>query len=88
MSSRLFWFYIVHSSKPYGSDYYSLSRNYIKNFGIFDFSSDQIEHLIELESQAEIDDYLEGLYGININEIHNIEQLILNEDLVDLSFPS
>ena len=59
MSSRLFWFYIVHSSKPYGSDYYSLSRNYIKNFGIYDFSENQIERLIELELQEEIDDYLE-----------------------------
>jgi hypothetical protein len=26
MSSRLFWFYVTKSSKPYGSGYYSLSR--------------------------------------------------------------
>ena len=67
MSSRLFWFYIVNSSKPYGSGYYSLSRNYIKNFGIYNFSDEQIEHLIELSDKNEIDNYLENLYGIDLN---------------------
>ncbi|MDW3191279.1 MAG: N-6 DNA methylase [Cytophagales bacterium] len=67
MSSRLFWFYIVNSSKPYGSGYYSLSSNYIKNFGIFDFSDEQIEQLIELRGKKEIDDYLEQLYGVTLN---------------------
>jgi adenine-specific DNA-methyltransferase len=67
MSSRLFWFYIVNSSKPYGSGYYSLSRNYIKNFGIYDFSEDQINQLLILTSQEEIDEYLEGLYEIDIS---------------------
>lgn len=68
MSSRLFWFYIVNSSKPYGSGYYSLSRNYIKNFGIYDFSKEQIEHLNCLDSSDEIDGYLEKLYGINFDK--------------------
>lgn len=67
MSSRLFWFYIVNSSKPYGSGYYSLSRNYIKNFGIYDFTQDQIEELLNLTSQEDVDRYLESLYKINLN---------------------
>lgn len=67
MSSRLFWFYIVNSSKPYGSGYYSLSRNYIKNFGIYNFSDEQIEHLIELSDKNEIDNYLENLYEMDLN---------------------
>lgn len=68
MSSRLFWFYITNSSKPYGSGYYSLSRNYIKNFGIYNFSEDQIDYLINSTSQIEIDNFLEDLYQIDLNE--------------------
>lgn len=64
MSSRLFWFYIINSSKPYGSGYFSLSRNYIKRFGIYDFSEDEIDQLIKEENQEKLDDFIESSYGI------------------------
>jgi adenine-specific DNA-methyltransferase len=64
MSSQLFWFYIINSSKPYGSGYYSLSRNYIKNFGIFDFSEEQKDYIINTQSQEEIDSFLLKIYDI------------------------
>lgn len=64
MSSRLFWFYIINSSKPYGSGYFSLSRNYIKRFGIYDFSEEEIDQLINEESQEKLDDFIEISYGI------------------------
>lgn len=66
MSSQLFWFYIINSSKPYGSGYYSLSRNYIKNFGIFDFSEEQKDYIINTPSQEEIDSFLLKIYDIKI----------------------
>lgn len=69
LSSRLFWFYITNSSKPYGSGYFSLSRNYIKNFGIYDFDEQQIEFLIETEDQIMINKFLEKLYGINLETV-------------------
>lgn len=69
MSSRLFWFYITNSSKPYGSGYFSLSRNYIKNFGIYDFDDQQIKFLIETEDQQIINKFLEELYGINLETV-------------------
>lgn len=70
MSSRLFWFYIVHTSKPYGSGYYSLSRNYIKNFGIYNFTEDQIDYLINTNDQHEIDLFLERLYDIELGNFN------------------
>jgi len=76
MSSRLFWFYITHSSKPYGSGYFSLSRNYIKFFGIYDFDEQQIEFLIGTDDQSSIDEFLENLYGINLNSIKEPMQLL------------
>ena len=63
MSSNLFWFYIIHSSKPYGSGYFSLSRNYIKNFGIADFSEDEKKEFIEA-NQNQTDKILADKYEI------------------------
>jgi len=69
MSSRLFWFYIVNSSKPYGSGYFSLSKTYVKNFGIYDLTKDQIDHLLNLSSQDEVNVYLEELYDIDLSKM-------------------
>jgi hypothetical protein len=67
MSSRLFWFYIVNSSKPYGSGYYSLSRNYIKNFGVYDFSEDDIDKIIKEDDMAKVNSFLEKKYDIQLH---------------------
>ncbi|MEO1253617.1 MAG: N-6 DNA methylase [Bacteroidota bacterium] len=82
MSSRLFWFYVSNSSKPYGSGYYSMSRNYIKNFGVFDFSEDQIDYILSLSQSSELDVYLEKLYEVDLNEkVENVEVLSLTDSL-------
>ncbi|WP_421946595.1 HsdM family class I SAM-dependent methyltransferase [Phaeodactylibacter xiamenensis] len=68
MSSRLFWFYVVHSSKPYGSGYYSLSRNYIKNFGVYNFDEDEREYIINQNDSNELNFFIEARYEIDIPE--------------------
>ena len=67
MSSRLFWFYITKTSKPYGSGYYSLSRNYIKNFGIHDFSEDEIDKIISEEDLEKLNKFIESKYGVQLD---------------------
>ena len=67
MSSRIFWFYITNTSKPYGSGYYSLSNNYIKSFGIYQFNKKEKEILLNLKDQEKIDSYLEELYNIDLS---------------------
>lgn len=67
MSSRLFWFYIVNTSKPYGSGYFSLSRNYIKSFGIYPFDEQQKGFLLGEKEQAKLDRFIESLYGVNLD---------------------
>jgi adenine-specific DNA-methyltransferase len=67
MQSRLFWFYIVNTSKPYGSGYFSLSRNYIKAFGVYNFTEEQKNYLVNENDQKNIDEYLEDLYEISLN---------------------
>lgn len=67
MSSRLFWFYIINSSKPYGSGYFSLSRNYIKNFGIYDFKEDEIDLIINEDNQEWLNQFIESKYEIELS---------------------
>lgn len=69
MSSRLFWFYVVNTSKPYGSGYFSLSKNYIKTFGIYSFNEKQIEFLLSEPEQSKLDEFIEDLYGVSLSSV-------------------
>jgi len=66
MTSRLFWKYIELSSKPYGYGYYSLSRNYIKNFGVYSFDDKEKDFIINTNEQKEIDTFIESKYGVTL----------------------
>lgn len=66
MSSKLFWFYIKNSSKPYGSNYFSLSKNYIKNFGVYNFSEEQKEYIIKENNKEILDAFFEEKYNIKL----------------------
>lgn len=68
LESRLFWYYIKTTSKPYSSEYYSLNGTYIKNFGIPDFTEDDIDFLINEPNQNIIDAFLEDYYNVQLNE--------------------
>lgn len=68
MSSDLFWFYVEHSSKPYGSGYYSLSRNYIKGFGVAEFNQEEKDSIIN-SNQDEANRLIEERYGIRLNDL-------------------
>lgn len=67
LCSRVFWYYIKNSSKPYGGEYMSLAKNYVKKFGIIDMTLSQKMKLMELAKQKDIDDYLAKLYKLNMN---------------------
>ncbi|MGJ1313354.1 HsdM family class I SAM-dependent methyltransferase [Sphingobacterium multivorum] len=66
LESRLFWYYIKTTSKPYSSAYYSLNGTYIKNFGIPDFTEKDIDFLINEPDQSNIDSFLEDYYNIKL----------------------
>jgi len=66
LESRLFWYYIKTTSKPYSSEYYSLNGTYIKNFGIPDFAEDDVRFLINEPNQLIIDEFLEDYYNIRL----------------------
>jgi len=66
MESRLFWYYIKTTSKPYSSAYYSLNGTYIKNFGIPEFTNNEIDFLLVEEDQEIIDEFLEDYYEVQL----------------------
>ena len=61
--SSLFWNYLISNSKPYSSDYYSLNGEYIKNFGICDFTEDEITYLLNETDREAIDTFLKECYA-------------------------
>jgi methylase of polypeptide subunit release factors len=66
LESRLFWYYIKTTSKPYSSGYYSLNGTYINNFGIPDFANEDIDFLLNEQNRNIIDDFLEDYYQISL----------------------
>lgn len=64
LESEIFYNYISKSTKDYASGYISLSKNYIKNFGICELNKDEANYLSKISSEAEIDDFLNTKYMI------------------------
>ncbi|WP_340152676.1 N-6 DNA methylase [uncultured Marivirga sp.] len=66
LMSKVFWYYIKNTSKPYEGNYFSVAKNYIKNFGICDLAEDEEEMLLTLKDQNKIDAFLEKKYGLHL----------------------
>jgi hypothetical protein len=66
LESKVFWYYIEHTSKPYAKGYMSFAKNYIKNFGIPKLDTVQKKHLLAIDEKEELDAYIQYLYGIAI----------------------
>ena len=66
LESSVFNYYMRNSSKPYSAGYYSYAKNYVKNFGMYPFSDEQKSYVLAMNTQAEVDAYIQSLYRINI----------------------
>ncbi len=64
LMSKVFWYYIEKTSKPYAGNYFSVAKNYIKNFGICDLSEDEKTTLINLTDRDKINDFLIIKYNV------------------------
>ncbi len=53
LESDLFYFYIKNTTKDYASGYISLSRNYLKNFGIYQFNEAETKEFLATERPEE-----------------------------------
>ncbi len=69
LKSKVFWYYIKHTSKPYGSEYFALAKNYIKNFGIAKLTDSQKKKLLMMEDAKDVNRMLLELYDLNLDDI-------------------
>lgn len=63
LESDIFWNYVVANGKPYSSGYYSLNGVNIMNFGIPNFTHEQMKELLFLTDYNDIDDWLRNFYS-------------------------
>ncbi len=66
LESKIFNFYINIASRPYNNGYFSLSKNYIKYFGICDLSAYDKTFLLSCNDKEEINLFLQKKYNLNI----------------------
>jgi adenine-specific DNA-methyltransferase len=66
LMSKIFWFYIKNTSKPYSGNFFSTAKNYVKNFGVCDLTLKQKHKLLSLTDTDKIDSFLEKIYDIRI----------------------
>jgi len=67
LESDLFFEYVKSTTKDYSSGYISLSRNYIKNFGVVKLNGDQRTQL--LNGNANRNKLIKNFYGVEGNPI-------------------
>lgn len=65
LQSKLFWYYIQKTSKPYASNYYALAKNYVKDFSIYEFNNSEKRFIIETNDLDKIDRLMVEKYKIN-----------------------
>lgn len=68
LTSRLFWYYIMKTSKPYGGNFYALAKNYVKSFGIPILTKEEKQRIIDMPQEC-INQYIERLYNINLGSL-------------------
>lgn len=66
LKSKVFWFYVKNTSKPYEGNYYSTAKRYVKNFGVCELSNDEKHFLLNLKNQNEIDEFLCRKYEVEL----------------------
>lgn len=66
LESKVFEYYMTHTSKPYSAGYFSYAKNYVKNFGICDINISERTYLLGCENKRSIDDLLINKYNIDI----------------------
>ncbi|PRX57367.1 Eco57I restriction-modification methylase domain-containing protein [Flagellimonas meridianipacifica] len=64
LMTRIFWYYIRHTSKPYTNDYYALAKNYIKNFSVPHFTDAEKNRIMAYRNKKSLENFLLKKYNI------------------------
>lgn len=66
--SKVFWYYVVNTSKPYANGYMSFAKNYLKEFSLPTFTDEQVEILLNERNQSVIDNLLQEIYEVKLEK--------------------
>lgn len=64
LESKVFWYYIKTTSKPYAGNFFALAKNYVKDFGICELTEGEKDYLLATESLNERNVFLLDKYKI------------------------
>lgn len=62
--SSVAWSYIENKSKHYASGYFGLGKNYLKDFGIYDFNENDIEYLLNTDNKENLNAFFIKKYTL------------------------
>lgn len=65
LESKVFWYYIKKTSKPYSGNYFALAKNYVKDFGICDLNEIEKKYLLTTDSYEKRNEFLLEKYDIS-----------------------
>ena len=65
LKSKIFWYYIQNSSKPYSGNFYALAKSYVQDFGLCNLTKKEEDFLLNLKSDYDINVFLTKIYGID-----------------------
>lgn len=66
LESKVFEYYMEHTSKPYSGGFFSYAKNYVKNFGVCELNEQDRHFLSNGATKEEIDEFLINKYEITI----------------------
>lgn len=66
LESKVFEYYMEHTSKPYSGGFFSYAKNYVKNFGICELNEQDRYFLSNGATKEEVDKFLIDKYEITI----------------------
>lgn len=75
LETDIFWFYISQTSKYYVSDHRSISKNYIKKFGIPEFSEKEKSYILNHPDKEEVKFLIESKYYESLEITENQKTL-------------
>lgn len=64
--SKVFWYYVRKTSKPYSGGYMSFAKNYIKDFSLPDLDDELKKRIIKENDSKKIDEMLLEIYDLDI----------------------
>ncbi|TQD39691.1 HsdM family class I SAM-dependent methyltransferase [Haloflavibacter putidus] len=68
LETDIFWFYISQTSKYYVSNHRSISKNYIKKFGIPDFTENEKKIILNHDNKEDVKYFIESKYYERIDK--------------------